>query len=140
MLVPKLPILAPRRSRHVPLLSLSLNVGLLVLRRIEHRLSLLRRHTGDGLGRRRRIRTGRGRRTGRILTASTAAAPAPAATTTAASALLLAKRQLVIPARVGIGDGDLENLLVPEQRAVEPRVGRVLGAPALDEIVQTQIE
>src|SRR3954468_2039020 len=132
MVVPKLPILAPRWSRHVPLLPLSLDVCLLVLRRIEHRLRLLRRHTGDGLGRRRRIRAGRGRRTGRILTASTAAAPTPATTTAAAPALLLAKRQLVIPARVGIGDGDFENLLVPEQRAVEPRVGGVLGATPLD--------
>src|SRR5258706_10930813 len=50
MVTSKLPILAPRWSRHVLLLPLALDVGFLVLRRVEHGFCLLRRHSGNRLG------------------------------------------------------------------------------------------
>src|SRR2546423_13075816 len=53
----KLPILAARRSRHVFLLVLSLNVGLLILGRVEDGFRLLWRHPGHRLRRGRLVLT-----------------------------------------------------------------------------------
>ena len=139
MVLPKLPILTPRRGRHVLLLSLPLYIDFLVLGRVEHGFRLLRRHSGDRFGGGRLVLTWRRRWTLRLTFATTAAS---ASTTTAApSAFLLPQRGLVVPPRIGIGDGNFENLLVPVERAVERNVrGILLGAPSLEQVVEAEVE
>src|SRR5712671_234307 len=105
MATPKLPILSPRRGRHVLLLPLTLHVGFLVLRGVEHGFRLLRRHSGHRLGRRSLILALRGRRTLRF--ALTAAASTTSTAATSSTALLLSERELVVPPRIRIGDRDL---------------------------------
>src|SRR5258706_14839304 len=59
---------------------------------------------------------------------------------TSSTALLLAERELVVPARIRIGDRDLENLLVAIKCTVERHIRGILRTPALDEIVEPKIE
>src|ERR1700730_16678932 len=100
MAIPKLPILTPRRGRHVLFLPFALHVRLLVFRSVEHCLRLLRGHSGHRLGSRSLIRTLRWRRALRL--ALTPAASASSAPATSSTALLLAERQLVVPSRIRI--------------------------------------
>src|SRR3954471_14715541 len=99
IVLPKLPILTPRRCRDILLLALPLDVGFLILGRVEDCFRLLGRHAGYWLGSLRLIRTLRRRRawivalTSATTSSSATAAPSPAA-------LLLAQRKLVIPSRV----------------------------------------
>src|SRR5687767_4246496 len=98
---PKLPILSPWRGGDISFLPLSLNVGLLVLRGIEDRLRLLRRHTGHRSGCGRLIRSlSRGRC--RVLALSAATTATAAATSPSAAAPFFPESQLVIPTRIGI--------------------------------------
>ena len=139
MVIPKLPILAPRRGRDVLLLSFALHVGFLVLRRVEHGFRLLRRHSGNRLWGRRLVLARRGRRT---LGLALASAPASSSTSaTAATAFFLPQRQLVVPSGIRVSDGDFENLLVAIERAVEGSVGGILfGATSLYQLVEAEVE
>jgi hypothetical protein len=69
----------------------------------------------------------------------TATAPATTATP-AASSSFLSQSQLVIPSSIRIGDRDLEDLLVPVERAVERRIRRILGAEPFDEVIEAEVE
>src|SRR2546423_15594404 len=107
MVIPKLPILAPRRGGHVLLLPLALHVGLFILRRVENGFGLLGCHTGNWLGRRCVCLTLGGRGTRRL--ALSASAPATTTSSSAAptSAFFLPPCALVIPPGVGICDRGL---------------------------------
>src|SRR5712671_6801721 len=98
MAIPKLPILTPRRGRHVLLLPFALHVGFLVLRGVEHCFRLLRRHAGNRLRGGSLILTLSWRRTLRF--ALTSATSTPSSATATSSALLLTERQLVVPSRI----------------------------------------
>src|ERR1700680_5026901 len=140
ILTSKLPVLAPWWGRDVLLLLLALHVGFLALRGIEHSFGLLRRHSGNWLWCRSLVLTRRGGWT-RSLALATTAASSSAASTSTATALLLPQRQLVIPSRIGIGDCDLEYLLVAIEGAVQGSVGRIfLGATSFDQVVQPEVE
>src|SRR5689334_22655234 len=137
----KLPILAPRRSGDILFLVLTLNVGLLVFRRVQDRLRLLWRHARHGFG---RLRLDWTRRRVRALalpstTASSTTAPS-SSPSAAATPLLLTKCELIVPARIRVGDGHFKNLFVAEQRAIELRVGRIFRAAPLHQIVEAKIE
>src|SRR5258706_6350612 len=130
MVTSKLPILAPGWGRPVFFLPLALDVGFLVLRRVEHGFCLLRRHSGNRLGSLGLVLARCGRRTRGLRLASA----------TTATALVLPQRQLVIPPRIRISDGDFENLLVAIESAIERSLGGILCAESLDQIVEAEIE
>src|SRR2546423_4101329 len=139
MLIRKLPILPFGGSRDVFFLALALYVGLLVLRRIEHSFRLLGRHARYGFGCGRLILT-LGRRRIWVLTLATAAAASPATASTATS-LSLSERQLVIPSRIRVGHRDLQDLLVPVERAIERGIGGIFfRTQSLHQAIETQIE
>src|SRR2546423_306595 len=137
----KLPILAPWRSRYVLFLVLALDVGFLVFGGVEHRFGLLRRHARNRF---RRLRLIRARSRVRALVATTTPGATASSSTTAAattsSAFFLAERELVIPASVRISYGNLENLLVAEERAVQGGICRVFCATPLHQIIEAEVE
>src|SRR2546423_364537 len=137
---PKLPILAARRSRDVFLLMLPLDVGLLVLGGVQNGLRLLWRHSRNRLRCGGLILTLRSGRTRSVALSSASSSASATTSSAAATAFLLAKSQLVVPARVGISDRHLENLLVAVERAVERDVGRVFRAASLDQVIETEVE
>src|SRR5438552_15291390 len=139
MTITKLPVLAPRRSRHVLLLPFALNVSLSVFRGVEYCFRLLRCHPWDRLRGRSLVLTLRWRRA-RGVTLSAASAPSTTSTSTSAASLFLPQRQLIIPPRIGVGDGNLENLFVAIKSAVQRNIRRIFGAPPLDQIVEAKIE
>src|SRR5438552_16977938 len=101
MTVPKLPILAPRRSRDVLLLPLALHVRLLVFGGVEHRFGLLRGHSRNWLRCGSLVLTLRRRRARRV-TLSPAAPAASTASSSNATSLFLTQRQLVVPPCIGV--------------------------------------
>src|SRR5437868_100743 len=107
MVILKLPILTPRWSGHILLLSLALDVRLLILGGIEHSFRLLRRHAGHGFWGRRLILTLRRHRAGRFVL-SAATTSATTATSPSTATFLRAKRELVLPARAGISNREFE--------------------------------
>src|SRR5688572_128427 len=118
ILSPKLPVLSPRRRGNVSLLAISLNVLFAVLGGVEDRFRLLGRHSRHRSRGRSLIRSlSRGRSRLRIL--ATTPAAATSATTATPAALFFSQRQLVVPAGVGVGNRDLEDLLVAVEGAVE---------------------
>src|SRR6185295_11022426 len=136
MVVPKLPILTSWRRRDVLLLVFSLNVGLLVLGGVENGLRLLRSHARHRLGCRRLIWTLGRRRRRRLALASATTSASTAATSSASAILFLSQRELVIPTPIRVRYCHLDDLLVPIERTVEGRVGRVLGLEALHQVIE----
>src|SRR5688500_10025821 len=138
ILSPKLPVLSPRRRGNVSLLAISLNVLFAVLGGVEDRFRLLWRHSRHRSRGRSLIRSLSRGRSRLCILATTAAATT--ATTATAAALFFSQRQLVVPAGVGVGNRDLEDLLVAVEGAVEWCFGRIFRGQTLLQVIEPEVE